>query len=108
MTGAEAARLQAEVAKLGANGPARVAAVETYLRAQAGEGAEEIIGSLRTARQIESFEKIMAANRQRAIEPSTPPSPAPAPDGRVDEATYARMSHAERIEYTRRFNGGAR
>jgi hypothetical protein len=101
--------LRTEVAKLGEHGPARVRAVETYLRAQGGEGAEEIIANLRTARQVESFEKIMAANRsQRAAEPIPKPAEAPPPsaDGRVDEATWAKMGNAERLNYARQFDQG--
>jgi hypothetical protein len=118
MNEAEAARLK-EMSKLGdgERAFARVRAVETYLRAQGGEGAEEIIANLRTARQVESFEKIMAANRsQRAAEPSPKPAqPPPLADGdhvpladghHVDEATFAKMSHGERWAYARQFDQG--
>jgi hypothetical protein len=100
----EAAQLRSEIAKLGEHGPARVAAVEQFVRATSGAGADAIIAGLTTAAHIEGFEKIMAAGRPRAEPAPKPAEPSPPRAGdRVDEAAYGRMSHAERIDYCRGF-----
>ena len=63
MKEAEAEQLRAETSELGGGerAAARLAAMETYLRPGRGR-RRRIIGNLRTARQVERFEKIMAAN----------------------------------------------
>jgi hypothetical protein len=102
--------LQEEIRKLGGNGRERVLAVEQYLRSH-GAGAEDIIANLKTAAAIENFEKIIAANRtsQRAAEPPKPaPAAAPAQTqgepSKVDDATWAKMSHSEKWAYARQWD----
>ncbi len=113
MDEAEKERLKAEVQKLGERGPARIAAVEEFLRVQAADGGTAIIEGLKTAAQIEGLERVMSSFRtqQRSAAASTsapassqppPPTEPPGP-GRVDEATFAKMSARERIDYARQF-----
>jgi hypothetical protein len=97
-----AEQLRAELQKLGSNGPARVQAVEQYVRATAGNGAQDIIANLRTAAAVEGFERLMANTRTATATASTPP-PSPGRDGRVDEATFQKMTAAERLDYCRQF-----
>ena len=106
----EADALKNEIEKLGAAGPARVAAVEQYIRGTAGAGAGDIIANLRTAAAVEGFEKLMAgthAQGTRPVVPPTPPEPPPEPrfDGtKVTEEQYQRMGHAARFAYARQFS----
>jgi hypothetical protein len=113
-TEAERQRLREEYARLGPDAEARIRAVESYITAQVGSDlAGDITGRLATAKQIEGWERIIANGRaqQRAAataSSASTPTP-PREDAKVSEEQYARMSHAERIEYTRRFrNGGDR
>jgi hypothetical protein len=118
MNEAEAARIQAENAKLGPQARERVEAVERYLRAS---DAADLIGSLTTARQVENFERIIAAGRAQRAAPSPPPLPPvevtpgtarpslPRSDGSAalcSDADWQKMSHGERWAYARQFDQG--
>ena len=108
---AEKEALRSEVAKLGERGVQRVEAAELFLRAQ---GAENIIGGLRTAAQVESVERLMASFRQQRSaaastiapgsqqhrEPPREPSNEP---GRWTEEQYQKASARERLDYVRQF-----
>jgi hypothetical protein len=97
------AELRVELDRLGPNARERIEAVQNFLTAQ---GAADLNASLVTAKQIEGVERLMANTRtqQRAAPAaaSAPAHPAPASGPqRVDEPTFQRMSHAERIDYAR-------
>jgi len=97
----------AEIQKLGENGPARIAAVTTWAKAALGEtGAQAVIDTLWTAQQVERWERTIQ-DKQRAPQQQQqqPPVQTQSTDGgKVDEATYNRMSHGERLDYSRRFD----
>lgn len=105
-----------EIAKLGAAATARVTAVQNFLTAQLGEPmAKHMATMLVTAQHVEGFEKIMAAFRnQGAATFSNTGREPPKEPGRVDDAAWAKMTHAERLDYSRQFpqsqfwNGGPR
>jgi hypothetical protein len=114
-------RLKEEVAKLGPNAAARIVAVQDFIAAQVGhDRAGAMAANLTTAAQIEAWEKILsnARTQQRAAEVASASAPAPSQPPResngpvrVDEATFAKMSARERIDYARQFpqpnDGGA-
>jgi hypothetical protein len=111
---AEKEKLKAEVQKLGERGPARIAAVEEFLRVQAADGGTAIIEGLRTAAQIEGFERVIASVRQQrsaAASTSAPgsqqhPEPPREPSnepGKWTEEQYQKASARERLDYVRQF-----
>lgn len=99
----------AEIGKLGASGPARVDAVVTWLNGVLGEqGANAVKPMMVTAGIVEAFESIIKkfvsgggasfSQSHRDTGPSTP-----------SDEQWAKMSFAERIDYTERAKGtGAR
>jgi hypothetical protein len=89
----------AEVAKLGANAPIRVDAVNTFLRGHLGDDkARAITSGLHTAKQIEAFETLMQrftnqgggsySGAHREVAKMT-----------VSEEAYAKMSYSEKKAY---------
>lgn len=98
----------AEITKLGPTAPARLTAIENFYKATYGEADAKIkMARILTADDVRIAEKELS----RALSPggSFQPPREPAPDqGKVDEATYSKMSNAERLDYARRFNGAAR
>jgi hypothetical protein len=112
---ADDAELQREAEKLGPNARERIIAVQNFLAAQLGpDRAGDLAASLVTAKQVESFERLMANERstRRAVEIAAASTPAPSEQqrepppgaGRVDEATFSKMSARDRLDYARQFS----
>jgi hypothetical protein len=103
----------AEVAKLGAAGPARVTAVTTFFKSFLGdaEGAQ-LSSRMFTARDVEIAEKlILKVTNQGGASYSGRGREAPEPaGGRVSQEVYDKMSPAAKLDYARQFpqNSGAR
>jgi hypothetical protein len=97
----------AEVAKLGATGSARVTAVQNFLNAQLGEELGKTVGNmLVTAKHVEGFEKLLASFRSQgsgAFAPSKAPTEAP----KLSQEQYDKMSYSEKKEYAARHSNGA-
>ncbi len=71
---------QAEMAKLGQNGPDRVKAVETFLKATVEQGEYEALkGLLVNAAAFSAVEKLIAKATTQRIPPNDPPNPNPTP-----------------------------
>ena len=51
---------QAEIAKLGANGSARISAVQNFFKEKGGEPAAAIVSRINTAAEFEALEKLVA------------------------------------------------
>ena len=114
------AELKAEAEKLGPRGRERIIAVQDYIAAQIGhDRAGDMAANLTTAAQIEGWEKIMAnarSERRTAEIAATASASAAAPSPqrteqsqepiRVDEATFQKMSAAEKFDYARQFPQG--
>lgn len=92
----------AEVAKLGATGVARVGAVETFLDAA---GVPELKSGLFTGAHVAAFERLIAKVVSQGAAPaprgSSQQDGAP---GRVSQDAYDKMSPAERWDYARSHN----
>lgn len=102
----------AEIAKLGTTGPARVTAVNTWLDAM---GVSGLKARMWTAADVQMFEGLITrfSNQGGGQFRGTGREP-PEPQGRVSNEAFAKMSPAERLDYTRKFdqsqftNGAAR
>lgn len=93
----------AEVAKLGATGSARVTAVQNFLNAQLGEGDGKFMSNmLVTAKHVEGFERLMAAFRNQGSGSFQPPR-APSEPPKVTNEQYAKMTYSEQKEYAAQF-----
>jgi hypothetical protein len=97
----------AEVAKLGVSGPARVDAITMFLRGRYGEtAARPMLNTLLTESQVRIWEDIITRSTnggaggfsQRGRDPN---------DGRVDQATYDKMSYGQQKEYAERMTARA-
>jgi hypothetical protein len=96
----------AEVAKLGATGSARVTAVQDFLNAQLGEGDGKVMGNmLVTAKHVEGFERLMAAFRNQGSGTFSP-ARAPAEASRMSKEQYDKLTYSEKKEYAAQFNSG--
>lgn len=98
----------AEIAKLGATGPARVDALTTFYKAQLGEAeAGQIMSRVLTASDVHLHEKLVArlASQGGATFKGTGRE-APEPVGRVSNEQFSKMSAAERLDYARKFPQG--
>ena len=96
----------AEIAKLGTTGPARIDALTTFFKAYVGESeGNQLMARMFTAGDVQIAEKMVAkitaqggaGFRQTGREP-------PQPQGRVTDEEFKRMSAAERLDYTRKFD----
>ena len=106
----------AEVAKLGATGPARVAAVTTWAKAILGDtGGAQFAARMFTASDVENAEKLITrfstqgAGSFRATGREGDPG-GRLPAGKEGEATWEKMSYGERKAYAEKFpqtNGAA-
>lgn len=97
----------AEVAKLGPAGSARVTAVQNFLNAQLGEEAGKFMGNmLVTAQHVQGFETLMASFRNQGAGTFSP-SRAPAEAPRLSDAEVAKMTYSERKDYAARHSNGA-
>jgi hypothetical protein len=105
LVGSEATRAAAhaaEVAKLGANGPARVTALETFFK---GIGSPELMGMLVTAPIVQAAERLVAKFASQGVsrfsqggrEPGTA-------QGKVSDDVYKAMTPAQRLDYARQFD----
>lgn len=95
----------AEIAKLGANGPVRVGAIETFLTGFVGEADAKALGSMMvTANIVTAFEKMVAKFSSQGAAPFSQAHRDVRPQGRVSEDEYQRMSPAQRLDYTRQFD----
>lgn len=97
----------AEIAKLGAMGPARVTAVIAGLKGIYGaEQGARMARRIFTANDVEDWERVISSRvsqgsgsfRASGREP-------PEVEGRVDEATYDAMSYGQKKEYAEKFTG---
>ena len=94
----------AEVAKLGPTGPARVDAVSTVFKAVLGEAeGKQLISRMVTASDVAIAEKLVARLTQQGTFKGTGREPA-TPQGRVSEEQFAKMTPAQRLDYTRQFD----
>jgi hypothetical protein len=100
------AAAQKQVELLGVNSAARVSAVEQFIRGFAGdELGTALRQSIFTAKQVQAWEKIIgqvgsqgvASYRAHGREP-------PTQAGKVDDATWERMSVSERYQYSKSFD----
>lgn len=94
----------AEINKLGATGPSRVTAVNTWLDAM---GAGELKDRMWTAADVQAFERLITRHTsQGASNFSQAHRDTPTPQGRVSEAEYNAMTPAQRWEYAKSFDQG--
>jgi hypothetical protein len=108
----EAAELNAahadQVAKMGANGPLRVTALETWFRGVVGD--DKIAGQMKnmlvTADIVKGMERIQARTSSQGIASFSQAhrEPGQANNGRVSDAAYAAMSPGEKLNYSRGFD----
>lgn len=100
-----AAAKQAQVEKLGANGPARITALQNFFAGLIGEQDAKHIGSmLVTADIVQAAERMVAKfSSQGGARFSQAHRDAPDQPGRVNDEQWNRMSDAERLDYSRRF-----
>lgn len=90
----------AEVAKLGTTGSARVTAVQNFITAQLGDDLGKVMNTmLVTARHVEGFEKLMAAFRSQGAGSFSTAHRSPNEPGRVDEAAYNKMTYSQQKDY---------
>lgn len=106
----QAAR-NAEVGKLGTTGPARVTAVTTFLKSMIGDEQGGMLASrMFTAADVTAMEKLVARFSSQGSAGFSQQHRDVQPQGRVDQATYDKMSYTERKDYAARFqqNGDGR
>lgn len=96
----------AEVAKLGANGPARATAVETGMKGMIGEAlAGHLKIMTRTAGGVQALEAILAKFSSQGAAPFSQAHRVPGEaGGKVSDEEYARMSPAAKLDYARGFD----
>lgn len=91
----------AEVAKLGPTGPARVDAVTTVFKAVLGEAeGKQLASRLFTAADVQVAEKLVAKLTGQGTFKGTGREP-PVQPGKVSEEEYGRMTPGQRWEYAR-------
>jgi hypothetical protein len=109
----EAAQLNAahadQVAKMGANGPMRVTALETWFRGVVGD--DKIAGAMKnmlvTADIVKGMERIQARMSTQGVASFSQAHREPGHDqrgGRVSDEVYAAMSPGEKLSYSRGFD----
>jgi hypothetical protein len=96
----------AEVAKLGPTGPARVDALDTFFKSYLGEAeGKQLISRAFTASDVQILEKLVAkVTSQGGAAFKGTGREAPPQGGRVSDADYAKMSPAQRLDYARQFD----
>lgn len=95
----------AEVAKLGANGPARATAVETGIKGLVGDAlAAHAKTMTRTAGGVQFLEAVLAKFSTQGATSPQGRRDVPAQQGKVTEEQFATMSPAARLDYTRQFD----
>lgn len=94
----------AEVAKLGANGPARVTQAHTWLDSK-GYGAIKAV--MVTAEITQAVEKMMRDTTSQGVQPLNMSGREPSlPAGKVSDEQYAKMTDAQKLNYVRGFDQG--
>jgi hypothetical protein len=93
---------KAEITKLGPAGPARIDALNLFFK---GYGVPKLAGTLWTADIVDSFERLVARVTSGGAASFGQGGRVP-PDnsGRVDQATYDKMSATEKRAYAQRFD----
>lgn len=96
----------AEIAKLGANGPARVTALETFFTGLAGaDAAKQIKDMAVTANLVMALEKVAAKFASQGIATFSQAHREPGQaGGKVSDDAYRAMSPAQRLDYARQFD----
>jgi hypothetical protein len=101
------AAYDAEITKLGAAGPARVDAVTTWMAAVGGEkngkALANILKMAPVASTIEALEAVMQKMQTQGGGSFNTRGREPDASQRVDDATYDKMSYAEKKAYAERF-----
>jgi hypothetical protein len=96
----------AEIAKLGATGPARVDALTTFFRSYLGQAdGDAVMARAFTAADVQRLEKMVskitgqggAPFRGNGREP-------PTPNGRLSSEQIAKLTPAQRLDYSRQFD----
>jgi hypothetical protein len=109
----EAAQLNAahadQVAKMGANGPMRVSALDQWFRGVIGDDriAAQMKSMLVTADLVKGMERIQARMTTQGAAPFSQAHREPGHDprsGRVSDEQYAAMKPGERLDYARQFD----
>ena len=105
MVGSEAvltAAKQAEIAKLGANGPARVTALSTFFD---GIGASELKQMLVTEGIVKAAERMVAKFSSQGAATFSQAHREPGQSGgKVSDEEFAKMGPAARLDYARQFD----
>jgi hypothetical protein len=98
--------IKAEIAKLGANGSQRIGALQTWFRSAVGDDlARALSQSLITAKHVEAFERLATRDMSGGAAPYSQAHREPAQgSGKVSDEEYARMSPAQRWNYSRSFD----
>lgn len=97
---------QAEIAKLGANGPARVTTLETFFTGLVGvDKAKAISGMMVTSTIVQALETAAAKFASQGAASFSQQHREPNDrGGKVSEEQFAKMSPADRLDYTRKFD----
>ena len=100
----------AEIAKLGPAGTARLTSVITFLKGQYGaEQGQRMASRIFTAQDVKDWEGIVARHASQGAAGFSQAHRDPGNGrGRVDQATYDKMSYTERKEYAARFSQSGR
>lgn len=97
----------AEVAKLGPAGSARVTAVQSFLEAQLGSDLGKFMGNmLVTAQHVQGFEQLMASFRTQGAGSFSQGGRSPNEPTKLSDAQVAKMTYSERKAYAEQFKGG--
>lgn len=97
-----AAAHAAEIAKLGANGPARVTALGTFFD---GIGAGELKQMLVTAGMVQAAEKLVSKFSSQGVASFSQAHREPGPaGGKLSDEAYQRLSPAAKLDYARGFD----
>lgn len=95
----------AEIAKLGATGPARIDALTTFFGAQLGEAeGKQFMSRILTASDVGIAEKLVAKIAQSGGGFTTRGREAPQHEGIIPNEQYAKLSAAEKLDYSRKFD----
>ena len=95
----------AEIAKLGATGPARIDALNTFFTAQLGDGeGKQFMSRILTASDVTIAEKLVAKIAQTGNGFTTRGREAPEQAGRLSDEEFAKLTTAQKLDYSRKFD----
>jgi hypothetical protein len=95
---------QAEIAKLGANGPARVTALETFFTGLVGsDGAKQIKNMAVTASLVQALEGVAAKFVTQGAAPYGQQHREPPSGQKVSDEAYSKMTDREKMAYAAQF-----